>query len=133
MPPTPACSAALAGYSNSSTVLLDNSNSNKVYVWRATAANFATASADCSALAKWQGDTGHLISYNSYDEVGLCGCDPLPAQPCRALCAAPSYLHVITARNEHPSLQFDAGVRDLMTAAYNPDSVDDLVNCVSAM
>ena len=40
---------------------------------------------------------------------------------------------LMTARNQHPSLRFDADVRDLMTAAYNPDSIDDLVNCISEM
>ena len=40
---------------------------------------------------------------------------------------------LVIARNQHPSLQFDAGVRDLMTAAYDPDCVDDLVDCISAM
>ena len=40
---------------------------------------------------------------------------------------------LMTARNQHPRLRFDVRVRDLMTAAYNPDSVDALVNCVSTM
>lgn len=73
MPPMPPCSVALASYSsNSSTVLLDNSNGRKIYVWRNTTTNYATADADCKSLASWPGDRSYLVSYNSYAEVGPC-------------------------------------------------------------
>ncbi len=69
----PLCSVALGSYSsNSSTVLLDSANPNKVYVWRSPATDFSTADADCKSLATWPGDKAYMVSYDSYAEVRKC-------------------------------------------------------------